>query len=126
MGKAKKEIAWIHDQSLSPLYLLLADAVQPASFETSVSDCYYRIESSHAVSPCMEEEITEGKLFGTFDKYDEFLTIQKALLAIDLAAEPDNDEDVKESDLFRRLCNIVSSIVFSHLCQYLLQACKAR
>ena len=63
----------------------------------------------------MEEEVTESKLFGTFEKYDEFLSIQKTLLAVDLAAEPESDDEVQESDLFRRLSNIVSSPVFRYL-----------
>lgn len=59
------------------------------------------------MSLSMEEEITEGKLFATFEKYDEFLSIQKALLAVDLTAEANDDIDVQESGLFRKLCNIV-------------------
>jgi tubulin-specific chaperone D len=63
----------------------------------------------------MEDEITEGKLFGTFEKYDEFSSLQQALLAVDLAVEPDKDEDLRESDLLRKLSNIVSCPVCSYL-----------
>jgi hypothetical protein len=63
----------------------------------------------------MEDEITEGKLFGTFEKYDNFFGIQQALLAVDLAAEPDSNEDLQESDLLRKLSNIVSYPVCSYL-----------
>jgi hypothetical protein len=62
----------------------------------------------------MEEEVTEGKLFATFEKFDEFLSLQKALLAADFAAEPNFDDGVHESDIFRKLCNIVSPRVSSH------------
>lgn len=62
----------------------------------------------------MEEEITEGKLFATFDRYEEFLSIQKALLAVDPVAEPSRDDDVHESNLFGKLCNIVSTVVLNH------------
>jgi tubulin-specific chaperone D len=63
----------------------------------------------------MEDEITEGKLFGTFEKYDEFSSLQQALLSVDLAVEPDKDEDLRESDLLRKLSNIVSYPVCSYL-----------
>ena len=39
----------------------------------------------------MGDEIPEGQLFGTFEKYDEFFSLQQALLTVDLAAEPDSD-----------------------------------
>lgn len=55
----------------------------------------------------MEEEVTEGKLFATFEKLDEFLSLQQTLLAVDLNGEPDRDENIKEWALYRKLCDIV-------------------
>lgn len=59
----------------------------------------------------MEEEVTEGKLFATFEKFDDFLRLQQALLAADIAVEPDQNEDREESDVFKKLCQIVSPII---------------
>jgi hypothetical protein len=39
------------------------------------------------------------------------LSIQRALLTVDLATEADHDDDIHESDLVRKLCNIVSSML---------------
>ena len=60
-----------------------------------------------ATTNAMDEEITEGKLFATFEKYDEFSRIQAALLAVDLAIEPTSDDDAQEADLLRKLFYIV-------------------
>lgn len=56
----------------------------------------------------MEEEVTEGKLFATFEKLDEFQSLQQTLLDVNLNDEADRDQDIKEWNIFRKLCDIVS------------------
>lgn len=55
----------------------------------------------------VEEDVLEGKLFATFGKYDEFSSLQAAFLAADFAAEPTDNEDTQEGELFRKLLLIV-------------------
>jgi hypothetical protein len=56
----------------------------------------------------MEEELTEGKLFATFERHGEFLSFQQSFLSLDLATEPSITEDKGEIALLAKLSNIVS------------------
>jgi hypothetical protein len=60
----------------------------------------------------MEEEVTEGKLLGTFEKYDEFQSLQNTLLVLDLTAEPDHNANTQESGILGKLNSVVSPTVF--------------
>ncbi|KAH7921320.1 ARM repeat-containing protein [Leucogyrophana mollusca] len=55
----------------------------------------------------MEEDITERKLYATFERHDEFLSLQHTLLAVDLAVDPAIEEDRIEDRVFHRLCGIL-------------------
>ncbi|EGO23938.1 hypothetical protein SERLADRAFT_450239 [Serpula lacrymans var. lacrymans S7.9] len=55
----------------------------------------------------MADEVIEGKIFATFEKYDEFLAIQKAFLVVDLTTEPNDEQDKDEIELLRKLCFIL-------------------
>ena len=44
----------------------------------------------------MAEEISEGKVFATFERFNEFLDLQKSLLALDLQEEPGVEVESKE------------------------------
>lgn len=44
----------------------------------------------------MAEEIPEGKVFATFERFNEFSELQKSLLALDLQEEPGPDVENKE------------------------------
>jgi tubulin-specific chaperone D len=55
----------------------------------------------------MDDDVTEAKLYGTFEKHDEFRTAQKSLLEVDLAREPTTEEDQHEASLLRKLGYIV-------------------
>lgn len=49
----------------------------------------------------------EGKLFASFERRDEFVSLQNTLLAFDLTAEPSREENGAEFDVLRRLSLIV-------------------
>lgn len=57
------------------------------------------------------EEVTEGRLFATFEKLDEFRALQKDFLYINLKDELDRDEMMKELNIYRKLCDIVSGLL---------------
>lgn len=63
----------------------------------------------------MEEEPTEGRLFATFEKHEEFITTQELLLSVDLETEPSAEEDKHEAQLLGKLTNIVRVILFTSL-----------
>lgn len=44
----------------------------------------------------MAEEMAEGRVFATFERFNEFLDIQKSLLALDLQEEPGVEVESKE------------------------------
>lgn len=54
----------------------------------------------------MDEQI-EGKLFVTFDKFEDFLRDQEILLATSIAEEPNPSEDAAESMLCKKLFETV-------------------
>jgi tubulin-specific chaperone D len=55
----------------------------------------------------MEEELTEGRLFATFEKHEEFLAAQELFLSVDLETEPNAEEDKTEERLLAKLTSIV-------------------
>ena len=55
----------------------------------------------------MDDNPTEGKLFGTFEKQGDFVQLQQSLLILDLSVEPLPEEDRKELLLLRKLSEIV-------------------
>lgn len=55
----------------------------------------------------MDDDVTEAKQFASFERYDEFVSAQNALLAMDLASEPSHDDNGKEIELLRKLILIV-------------------
>lgn len=57
------------------------------------------------------EEVTEGRLFATFEKLDEFRALQKDFLSINQNNELDRDEMMKELNIYRKLCDIVSGLL---------------
>lgn len=57
------------------------------------------------------EEVTEGRLFATFEKLDEFRALQQTFLSINLNNELDRDEMMKELNIYRKLCDIVSGLL---------------
>lgn len=59
------------------------------------------------LSPPMDDEVNEGKLFATFEKHAEFLSAQELFLSLDFDVEPTPEEDKKEDHLFRKLSDIV-------------------
>lgn len=73
----------------------------------------------------MEEEITEGKLFATFEKFDEFFGLQQAFLNVDLAIAANAEEDAKEFNLLWKLCHIVSNPMYIKKCRRLRNIHKA-
>ena len=44
----------------------------------------------------MAEEMPEGKVFATFERFNEFFDLQKSLLALDLQEEPGAEVESKE------------------------------
>lgn len=61
------------------------------------------------------DELTdEGKLFASFERHDEFVSLQNTLLAFDLTAEPTREENSVESGVLRRLNLIVCMLIMSH------------
>ena len=70
------------------------------------------------------EGVTEGKLFATFEKLDEFQNLQQTFLSVNLNDEPNRDEAKKEFDIYRKLCNIVSCYSFYQLPYPLINARK--
>ncbi|KAG6816305.1 hypothetical protein H0H87_007137 [Tephrocybe sp. NHM501043] len=55
----------------------------------------------------MSDEVLEGKIFATFEKYGEFLNIQQSCLNLDLYENPSEEDDKKEYFLFKRLSAIL-------------------
>lgn len=58
-----------------------------------------------------DEPTDEGKLFASFERRDEFVSLQNTLLAFDLTAEPTYEENSAEFDILRRLSLIVCVLV---------------
>lgn len=58
-----------------------------------------------------DEPTDEEKLFASFERRDEFVSLQNALLAFDLTAEPTPQENSAEFDILRRLSLIVCMFV---------------
>lgn len=59
----------------------------------------------------MDEDLPEIRLFASFERHDEFLALQNALLAVDLTVEPSRDENSAESELLRKLSLIVGGLI---------------
>ena len=57
-----------------------------------------------------DEPTDEGKLFASFERRDEFVSLQNTLLALDLATEPTREENSTESDVLRKLSMIVCAL----------------
>lgn len=55
----------------------------------------------------MEDELTEGKLFATFEKYDEYVALQASFLSLDLAVKTSAEEERREILLLQNLTDIV-------------------
>lgn len=55
----------------------------------------------------MNDELAEGRIYATFEKYGELLDIQKILLSLDPSEEPSAEEDRGEDVLLRKLSEIV-------------------
>ncbi|KAH7912534.1 ARM repeat-containing protein [Hygrophoropsis aurantiaca] len=56
----------------------------------------------------MEEDITtEKKLYATFERFDEFMSMQHSLLCVDLSIDPTAEEDATEFLCFQKLCGIL-------------------
>lgn len=59
----------------------------------------------------MSDDTEEGKLFRSFERRDEFISLQNTLLALDLTAEPILEENRVECDGLRKLSMIVCLFV---------------
>ncbi|KAL4080682.1 armadillo-type protein [Scleroderma citrinum] len=55
----------------------------------------------------MDNELIEEKQFASFERYDEFFSVQHALLAVDLASEPNDDDNGREIEWLRKLTLIL-------------------
>ncbi|KIJ62569.1 hypothetical protein HYDPIDRAFT_157330 [Hydnomerulius pinastri MD-312] len=51
----------------------------------------------------MDDELGDKKLFASFERHDEFVSIQNALLAIDLTTEPSREDNGAEFEHLRKL-----------------------
>lgn len=56
----------------------------------------------------MAEDLSDSKLYATFERDEEFRKIQDTLLAVDLKLNPSLDEERHEKLLLRKLSEIVS------------------
>ncbi|KAI0917160.1 hypothetical protein AcV5_007706 [Taiwanofungus camphoratus] len=56
----------------------------------------------------MNDELAEGRIYATFEKYGELLDIQKILLSLDPSEEPSAEEDRGEDVLLRKLSEILN------------------
>lgn len=59
----------------------------------------------------LDESTDEGKLFASFERRDEFVSLQNTLLAVNLTVEPTVEESRAEFDVLRRLRLIVRMFV---------------
>lgn len=59
----------------------------------------------------MAEEISEGKVFAAFERFNEFLDLQKSLLALDLQEDPGVDAESKEF-LTQQTLNVMVHLKF--------------
>ena len=59
----------------------------------------------------MAEEIPEGKIFATFERFNEFLELQKSLLALNLQEEPGVEVESKEF-LTQQTLNVMVHLKF--------------
>jgi hypothetical protein len=59
----------------------------------------------------MAEEIAEGKVFAAFERFNEFLDLQKSLLALDLQEEPGVEVESKEI-LIQQTLNVMVYLKF--------------
>lgn len=55
----------------------------------------------------MDEELPEAKHYASFERYDEFSTIQNAFLTVDLTSEPSGEDNIAETEQLRKLVMIV-------------------
>ncbi|KAF7314250.1 TFCD-C domain-containing protein [Mycena kentingensis (nom. inval.)] len=55
----------------------------------------------------MEDLLEEGRVYATFERYDEFIDAQQRLLSLDLTHAPSREEEKAEFDLFRKLSDIL-------------------
>ncbi|OBZ71617.1 Tubulin-specific chaperone D [Grifola frondosa] len=55
----------------------------------------------------MEEDLSEGKLFATFENHEEFLNLQSSLLSLDISTEPSAEDNRAEELLLRKLSDIL-------------------
>ncbi|KIJ17787.1 hypothetical protein PAXINDRAFT_167765 [Paxillus involutus ATCC 200175] len=51
----------------------------------------------------MADDLDEAKLFASFERHDEFVSLQNALLAVDLSVEPTREDSSAEYDLLPRI-----------------------
>lgn len=58
-----------------------------------------------------DEPTPEGKRFATFERRDEFVSLQNTLLAYNLTTEPTREENSTEFDVLRRLSMMVCMLV---------------
>jgi hypothetical protein len=63
-----------------------------------------------------EEVLNEGKVSSAFERHDEFFDLQRSLLSLDLATEPNAEEDKHELGLLAKLSSIVRGGVASYHC----------
>jgi hypothetical protein len=61
-----------------------------------------------------EEVLNEGKVSSAFERRDEFLDLQRSLLSLHLAIEPNAEEDKHELGLLTKLSSIVRGGVAYH------------
>lgn len=61
----------------------------------------------HLALGMSDEPTDEGKLFASFERRDEFVSLQNTLLVVDLTTEPTPEENSAEFDVLRRLSLIV-------------------
>jgi hypothetical protein len=59
----------------------------------------------------MADDLDEAKLFASFERHDEFVSLQNALLAVDLSVEPTREDSSAEYDLLRRIGMLVRVLV---------------
>ncbi|KIN99611.1 hypothetical protein M404DRAFT_16471 [Pisolithus tinctorius Marx 270] len=54
-----------------------------------------------------DSELIEGKQLASFERYDEFVSAQSALLSVDLSSEPSRQDNGAEAELMRKLTMIL-------------------
>ncbi|KAH7885271.1 tubulin folding cofactor D C terminal-domain-containing protein [Phlebopus sp. FC_14] len=56
----------------------------------------------------MDEELVEERFLASFERYDEFFSLQSTLLAADLFVQPSREDDIAESGVLRKLSLILA------------------